>query len=50
MEINDWVLCLRTKDDRDEPTIVAKVVKIEESIVTIRLKNGTVTMPKNIVE
>lgn len=49
MEIkkDDWVLCPMTKDDRDNPTIVAKVVKVENGIVTIQLKNGTVTMPLN---
>lgn len=49
MEIkkDDWVLCPLTKDDRDKPTIVAKVVKVEDGIVTIQVKDGTVTMPLN---
>lgn len=47
IKINDWVLCPLTKDDRDNPTIVAKVVKVEKNIVTIQLTNGTVPIPKN---
>ena len=43
-----WVLCPLTKDDIYNPTIVAKVVDIDNlDIVTIQLSKGTVLMPKN---
>jgi hypothetical protein len=48
IKIDDWVLCPLTKDDIAMPTIVAKVVKIEDNIVTIEIKNGTVTIPKKM--
>lgn len=47
IKYGDWVLCPKTKDERDEPTIVAKVVKVEGNVVTIQLNNGTVPMPMN---
>lgn len=43
----DWVLCPQTKDDVDEPTIVAKVDSVEEFTVNIILVNGTASIPKN---
>jgi hypothetical protein len=47
IKIDDWVLCPQTKDERDKPTIVAKVVDVDENIVTIKVKDGTVPIPRN---
>ena len=47
IKINNWVLCPKTKDDLDNPTIVAKVVMVEKDIITIQLNSGTVTMPRS---
>lgn len=47
MKKGDWVLCPQTKDDIDNPSIVAKIVEIKDNIVEIQLSKGTVTIPKN---
>ena len=47
MKVDDWVLCPQTKDDVDNPTIVAKIHSIEGNIVNIKLAKGIVSIPKN---
>lgn len=47
MEINNWVLFPQTSDDTEGPNIVAKVLTVEEHVVTVELKNGTITVPKS---
>ncbi len=46
MKVDDWVLCPLTKDDVDNPTIVAKIDSIDGNIINIKLTNGTVSIPK----
>lgn len=47
MKKGDWVLCPLTKDNKDNPTIVAKIHSIEDNIINIKLAKGTVSIPKN---
>ena len=48
MKIDDWVLFPQTKDDIDNPTIVAKIDSIEKNIVYVKLVDGkTLPVPKN---
>ena len=46
MKPNDWVLFPQTKDDRDNPTIVAKIVSINDNIVNVSIGETTVPIPK----
>jgi len=46
MKINDWVLFPLTKDDYDNPTIVAKVLSIEGNIVKVLINGEPVSIPK----
>lgn len=46
MKKGDWVLCPQTKDNLDEPNIVAKIVSIEGNIINIAVSNGIVPIPK----
>lgn len=47
MNIDDWVLFPMTKDDRDNPTIVARILSIEKNIVYVSINNEPVPIPKN---
>jgi len=47
MKKDDWVLFPQTKDDRDNPTIVAKIVAIEPTIVHVKIGYSTVPIPKS---
>lgn len=43
----NWVLCPQTKDDVDDPRIVAQVVTVNGNLVQIQLTNGTATIPRS---
>jgi len=46
MKKGDWVLCPLTKDDVDNPTIVAKIDSIDSNVINIETVNGIISMPK----
>ena len=47
MKKGDWVLFPMTKDDRDNPNVVAQVESIEDNIVNVKLKTGIIPIPLN---
>jgi len=48
IEKGNWVLVPLTKDDLDNPNIVAKVDSVTDTIVTIELSNdGKVDIPRS---
>ena len=44
---DDWVLFPKTKDDRDNPTIVARVISVEDNIINVSIHNQPVPIPKS---
>jgi len=46
IEVGNWVLFPQTKDNKDNPNIVAKVISIDTNIVNVSISGQSLPIPK----